>query len=95
MEGDLSRFLIAHDPQRQCACAGRQAERVREVFHAVRLDLFQRRIQSAYVRGMLQDAAGDREAALATLRGLQRPDVPSPLRQQAQKVLTRLGTVKP
>ena len=48
----------------------------------------------AYVRAMLQDAAGHREAAMATLRGLQRPDVAPLIRQQAQKMWTRLGAVQ-
>jgi hypothetical protein len=41
---------------------------------------------------MLQDAAGHRAQALATLRGLQRPDVPSSVRAAVDKAVARLAT---
>jgi hypothetical protein len=34
MKGDVSRFLIPRDPERQCAGARRQTERLRDVLHA-------------------------------------------------------------
>jgi Tfp pilus assembly protein PilF len=50
--------------------------------------------QSSYVRAALQDAAGHRDAAIATFRSLQRPDVAPSIRQKAQKELTRLAAVR-
>ena len=48
---------------------------------------------SAYVRGMLQEAAGHGAAALATFRSLQqRQALPPAVRDQVQKALVRLAT---
>jgi hypothetical protein len=46
---------------------------------------------TTYVRAMLQEAAGDRAAALATLRGLRIPDVPPLYREPVQKAMARLA----
>ena len=46
---------------------------------------------STYVRAMLQEAAGERAAALATLRGLRIQDVPPLYREPVQKAMARLA----
>jgi hypothetical protein len=50
---------------------------------------------NAYIRSALQEKAGDRAAALATLRALQeREPLASPLREQVQQAVTRLSTAR-
>lgn len=46
---------------------------------------------TTYVRAMLQEAAGERAAALATLRGLRIQDVPPLYREPVQKAIARLA----
>jgi hypothetical protein len=50
---------------------------------------------SAFIRSALQEAAGDRAAALATLRELQeRERLGSPFREQVQQAVVRLGRTR-
>lgn len=50
---------------------------------------------NAFIRSALQEKAGDRTAALATLRELQeREQLASPLREQVQQAVTRLSAVR-
>ena len=50
---------------------------------------------NAYIRSALQEKAGDRAAALATLHALQeREPLASPLREQVQQAVTRLSAAR-
>jgi hypothetical protein len=50
---------------------------------------------NAYIRSALQEKAGDRAAALATLRALQEKEpLSSPLRDQVQQAVARLSAVR-